>query len=171
MGFHGTGGSDLWYPFGREPQPGSSLHLQADGNLVLYSPTMKPEHVLWSMGMLLQDLDPEGAPDAAKVVASNALILSIPSAVLSPSGSTVVRNDSDRLLEVVAAMQRPVQVPVGGYATFHHPNVAQPVGTLSLPAFVAGQGDAIPAVSVPLPIGSLVSVQPMPGGGYGLVGV
>ncbi len=159
-----------WYPFGRPPRAGATLHLQTDGNLVLYAPEMKPETVLWTMGTLLQDLDPEGNPEACKAVAHNAMVLVIGNGILTTAGSGVVRNDTGKLLEVITGMQRPVQIPQGNYATFAQSGVAQPTGTLMLPAFAdaSGGGDAVYAKDIPLPVGSVISVGPIASGGFGL---
>ena len=159
-----------WYPFGRPPREGATLHLQADGNLVLYAPEMKPETVLWTMGTLLQDLDPEGNPDACKAVAHNAMVLVIGNGILTTAGSGVVRNDTGQLLEIITGTQRPVQIPQGNYATFAQSGVLEPTGTLSLPPFsgASGGGDAVYAKDIPLPVGSVISVGPISGGGFGL---
>lgn len=171
MAFHSRpSGPTHWYPFGRPPRAGATLHLQADGNLVLYSPEMKPEMVLWTMGTLLQDVDPEGNPDACKAVAHNAMVLVIGNGILTTAGSGVVRNDTGRILEVITGTQRPVQIPQGNFATFAPSGVAEPTGTLMLPAFSngSGGGDAVYAKNVPLPVGSVTSVGPIPSGGFGL---
>jgi hypothetical protein len=170
----GTHPGGLWIPYGRKPVAGSTLHLQSDGNLVLYTPSMRSNEVTWSMGTLLQDLDPDGDPNARKVVAANALILSIPNGNVSPSGSTVIQNSAGKPIEVVTPNQRPVQVPPGGYATVQ-PSGGLPLsGSLSLPQYKnpgdPPGADAVFAQNVPLPAGAIVSVAPT-AGGFGLAGI
>ena len=171
---HGPGARDIWLPYGRGPVAGSTLHLQSDGNLVLYPPNMDSRDVTWSMGTLLQDLDPEGIPNARKVVNPNALILSIPQGTVAPAGSTVIQNQTGKPLEVVTLNQRPIRVGDGGYATIQPSGVAQPAGTLSLPLYKnpgdPSGGDAIFAQNVPLPAGAIVSGTPT-AGGFGLSGI
>ena len=171
FGFHEEG---RWSPYDRGPEAGSTLHLQADGNLVLYPPNMQSDRVTWSMGTLLQDLDPEGDPNARKVVNPGALILFIPNGNLSPVGSTVIQNNAGKPMEVVTANQRPVHVPHGGYATIQSSGAVQPAGTLSLPQYKnpgdPPGGDAVFAQNVPLPAGAIVSVAPT-AGGFGLAGI
>jgi hypothetical protein len=164
----------IWYPYQIGPAPGSTLHLQSDGNLVLYGPNHNPgDGVPWSMGVLLQDLDPENNPDAPKIVNPNALSLPVNDGVLSHAGSTVIRNDSDRTVEVVTSSSRPIQLQRGGFTAIAPSSPqAMPAGSLFLPDFSAGNlppagdGEAVR----PLNPGEVIAVTELAPGRFSLVG-
>jgi hypothetical protein len=134
------GRNTTWLPYGHPPATGSSLHLQADGNLVLYRPDGV---VTWSMGTLLSDLDRDNDPNANKIVNPKALSLPIANGVIASGvAESVIYNNGSLPIEAYTPLQKPVQVPPGGFVGVNRTGAAIPSGTLSLPSgAVDDQGD------------------------------
>jgi hypothetical protein len=102
-----------WSPYGRPPAAGSTLHLQEEGNLVLYTPSMNPPSVPWTMGGWLNAFDPEGDVNGPKIVSHEAIILDAGSSNVASHGPVAIKNNSQRLVEVVTDRNQPTQLKPG----------------------------------------------------------
>ena len=146
-----------WFPEDRAPQPGSSLHLHAGGNLCLYLPEITPGNITWSMGRLLQDIDPPNDPAAPKIVNPQSLALPIKDGLIATGeAATVIRNESSQTLEVYTATQRPVQVRPNAFVGVVSTGEATPIGSLALPVFLNAPGNSSNAEKPP------ISLPPIP---------
>lgn len=118
------------------PAPGSTLHLQADGNLCLYRPNIFPGNVTWTMGQLLDFRQ-------SQVVRADALILEVGNGAYLPDFTQYVRNETGRVIEAVTkdGNGMPVQVAPNSLIGVKQTGGAPMIGTLSFPSWPPSYAD------------------------------